>query len=328
MRADYVAVTNYGPSALKGGLLHAIRKSFEFELETNEHLKDYVRGATATANFYASPGRIKIEHREQIENAVQEVFHAPSTQEDTHPSPAERWKLADRLGVEDPETTGGLVCDLFPNRAQLLKELNAEIQDALKLEAAQIRDASKFAVQQLSAYLRDNKDPMGYLQRAVMYLDLGEYEKALADLAKVPQDTPAGREAAMGRAVVLDAMQDYKGVIDVLTSFLKGNSQARTAENFLWIGQCYSHVGQHTDAVAAFSHALAQDENSLWALVGRGRASAALGRTGPALADYNKALEIFPQCPEAAREFELLTNNIGAELTLERDDQPQHELSS
>ena len=309
--ADKVAASNYGPAALKEGLLHAIRKGFEFDINTNERLRNYVLSSSDARSFVSDSG-IKIEMLEQVEAAIHQAFFAPSTLEDTHPSPAERCRLVENVEFDEVAVGDADGRSLYESLEPLLEELDAEIQELLQSEGARIREFSKAEIQQLSDYLRHSKDPAAYLRRAANYLEIGEYDRALADLGEIPQDSELTPEVILGRATILEATKDYGRVIKTLNVLLSKFAEARTAENYLWLGQSYAQVGKHRDASKAYSYVLDQFGDSLWALIGRGRSNLALGESSQSLVDFRKALELFPNCFEARNEIGRLTDNSNA----------------
>jgi len=314
IRADDIAVKNYGARSFQRGLTHAIRSSLEFELEANEMLRSMIRGDSRVPNFYSPTARVKVQHRAQIEALVEEVINAPTTEEDTHPSPSERCQLALRHGAKDYPADGMSIAAMIPHRAELMAELNTEMAQSLRTESIEVRRAARDAVHHLRKYLHQNADPMGYLERAAIYHQLGEFDKALDDLKKVPANSPPGLEAAIGRATIFESQGEYQKQIDAIEGMLKTYPQAENTEFDLWLGKAYAELMKPDQAAICFDRACEQDPKSVWALVGRARAFAAQGMVGDAIEDYESALEVCSHCPEARRELSQLINQTKGAL--------------
>jgi tetratricopeptide (TPR) repeat protein len=129
--ADRVAVYQYGAAAFREGLTHVVRREIEFM-----HLADGEINASYTAkralqNLY----ELKVENdtvKGQLDVQFNETINRPTTEDDTHPSPADRFKLADRMALRDTPRVTGQVWDLFKDREALTGEMNALIEQNIK----------------------------------------------------------------------------------------------------------------------------------------------------------------------------------------------------
>jgi tetratricopeptide (TPR) repeat protein/Zn-dependent protease with chaperone function len=129
--ADRVAVYQYGAAAFQEGLTHVVRREIEFM-----HLADGEINASYTAkralqNLY----ELKVENdtvKGQLDVQFNEAINRPTTEDDTHPSPADRFKLAKRIRSRGVAPVTGQVWDLFRDRAALTNEMNAVIEDNIR----------------------------------------------------------------------------------------------------------------------------------------------------------------------------------------------------
>jgi hypothetical protein len=65
------------------------------------------------------------------------VLNGPTTEDDTHPSPTERFRLAIRIALKSELPAAGQVWDLFADREGLTAEMSAVIDAQVKGAAAQ-----------------------------------------------------------------------------------------------------------------------------------------------------------------------------------------------
>ncbi|HEV2765856.1 MAG TPA: tetratricopeptide repeat protein, partial [Pyrinomonadaceae bacterium] len=97
MLADRVAVYNYGARAFKEGLSHVVYRSVEFETLVEREIRDAVGSRRALQNLYELPAAKGGEAERDVEAAYKEVLHRKTSEDDTHPSPFERFRLASRV---------------------------------------------------------------------------------------------------------------------------------------------------------------------------------------------------------------------------------------
>ena len=299
--ADRVAVLAYGPSAMREGLEHVIRRSLMFDQSANKALTQCLRGQpVAISSFTAnSPG--DIDDWQEVEDAFSEIFHRPSTMDDTHPSPAERCQLADQLDAEDPPKDDAVAWDLFANKHETLAAVRKDFDNALAEEARFLRMATEAQLQWVSQYVREMRTPEGYLQRAQMYMDLGKFDKAIADLDKV-SGPPLGTQALIGKALIHRAREDWASEAIAIGQLLDGNHSDLPAFDLNYrLGRCHLNLKDAASAIDNFSAALNDKSDSVNALVSRGQAHLLAGNFELADDDFNAALEQSPHCEEALR---------------------------
>lgn len=122
--ADRVAVRNYGAEAFEEGLRHAIRRDIEFDHVASKEIREAMQTNRELANLYHLPGVNGTEEERQIEESLKEAICRQTSEDDTHPSPIERFRLAARIRCEKSLPEDGMVWDLFLNREALTAEMS------------------------------------------------------------------------------------------------------------------------------------------------------------------------------------------------------------
>lgn len=65
-----------------------------------------------------------------IQDVVQKALNCTTTDGDTHPAPADRFRLAEKVQCKTPLPVHGTVWDLFHEREALTREMNGIIEEA------------------------------------------------------------------------------------------------------------------------------------------------------------------------------------------------------
>jgi len=115
--ADRVAAQSYGALALEGGLRHVIRRGIEFDASANHEIKDAIDSRRPLQNLYeVSPGE-----GHTVEEDFQRAITRKTTEDDTHPSPQDRFRLVARFNSPRCEPRGGNVWDLFKDQDSITR---------------------------------------------------------------------------------------------------------------------------------------------------------------------------------------------------------------
>ncbi len=126
--ADRVAARQYGADHFEGGLRHAIRRTIEFEDIAYWEIDGAAKERRNLANLYdmaANPNNA-------IEEKFNEAINRPTTQDDTHPSPVERFRLTKKIISREVSPAAGTVWEWFTDREALTKEMSALIDSYLR----------------------------------------------------------------------------------------------------------------------------------------------------------------------------------------------------
>ncbi|MCI0586176.1 MAG: M48 family metalloprotease, partial [Planctomycetes bacterium] len=124
--ADRVAVAAYGAVAFREGLTHVIRRDVEFSFLATKAIERAVDLRTPLANLYELPPPSEPEER-VVASKVEALLDRPTSDDDTHPSPGARFRLADRLRGGDVVPDPGTITDLLPDRAMLAEKFTRTV---------------------------------------------------------------------------------------------------------------------------------------------------------------------------------------------------------
>ncbi|HYP52709.1 MAG TPA: tetratricopeptide repeat protein [Pyrinomonadaceae bacterium] len=140
MLADRVAVYNYGAHAFKEGLSHVVYRGVEFGHLVGQEIEEASRGRRSLQNIYELPRAKGGAHERTVEAAFNEALHRKTSEDDTHPSPVERFRLASRVKTKGEPEAGGDVWELFADREGLTREMSrlveANVAEAQSAEVA------------------------------------------------------------------------------------------------------------------------------------------------------------------------------------------------
>ena len=126
--ADRVAARRYSPQAFEEGLTHIIRREIEFEDIAYWEITNANKARRAVQNLY----ELKAMEEQKIEEKIKGAINRPTSEDDTHPSPAERFRLARRVTSNNELAPAGMVWDLFANRAAVTDEMSSLINKHAK----------------------------------------------------------------------------------------------------------------------------------------------------------------------------------------------------
>ncbi len=126
--ADQVAAIKYSPQAFEEGLTHIIRRQVEFEDIAYIEITDASKSRRAVQNLY----ELKVSEEQRIEEKIKEAINRPTSEDDTHPSPVERFRYVRRITCANEVAPAGMVWDLFTDRAILTDEMSALINNQVK----------------------------------------------------------------------------------------------------------------------------------------------------------------------------------------------------
>ncbi|HEX8338029.1 MAG TPA: M48 family metalloprotease [Pyrinomonadaceae bacterium] len=122
--ADRVAVYNYGARAFEEGLTHVIYRDAEFNHLAGREINAAVQSRRALQNIYELPGAKGSEAERDVEAAFRESLERETSEDDTHPAPSERFRLAQRVRSKGETVADGTVWELFADREALTREMS------------------------------------------------------------------------------------------------------------------------------------------------------------------------------------------------------------
>lgn len=121
--ADKVAAETFGASSFINGLTHVIKREIEFNKYANIEIEEAVNLKRPLNNLY----EIKGIHDEEIEDELNNALTSKTTEDDTHPSPADRFRYIEGIKSTNATNDDSLITDLFQNWKALTDEMTNTI---------------------------------------------------------------------------------------------------------------------------------------------------------------------------------------------------------
>jgi tetratricopeptide (TPR) repeat protein len=122
--ADRVAALQYGPLAFEEGLTHVVAKSVEFHHLAAKEIEDCVAVRRSLQNLY----ELRCEENSNLQQQIEESMTRVTSEDDTHPSPTDRFRLTRKITGANELPATGMVWDWFKNREALTNEMTSLIQ--------------------------------------------------------------------------------------------------------------------------------------------------------------------------------------------------------
>ena len=120
--ADRAAARLYGSQSFEKGLRHVVRRQIEFHHFAGKEIQEAVGSGRALQNLYA----LEIQSEKMLEEQIDHAINRPTSEDDTHPSPAERFRLASRVICQNAPTSSGSMWDLFTDREAITREMSPD----------------------------------------------------------------------------------------------------------------------------------------------------------------------------------------------------------
>lgn len=130
--ADRRAAYHFGAQAFEGGLSHVVRRKIEFEYLVKREIEEAVDSKRALSNLYELAYMDGEQEHKSIEEDFQKAINRKTADADTHPSPAERFRLARQVIAKESAEATGLVWDLFADREKLKSEMSSLVEVMVK----------------------------------------------------------------------------------------------------------------------------------------------------------------------------------------------------
>jgi tetratricopeptide (TPR) repeat protein len=126
--ADRVAALQYGPLAFEEGLTHVVGKSVEFHHLAVKEIEDSVAVQRALQNLY----ELRLEENSDLQQQIEKSLNRETSEDDTHPSPNDRFRLTRKITGANESPANGMVWDWFKNREALTNEMTSLIQSEVR----------------------------------------------------------------------------------------------------------------------------------------------------------------------------------------------------
>lgn len=120
--ADRVAALTYGAVAFESGLRHVIRCEVEFSYLANQEIENALSTRRSLNNLYElkSTG----EKDQELETTINKLITEKTSEDDTHPSPIDRFRYVKRVSSKAVSTTNAMVWDLFADQQAITREMS------------------------------------------------------------------------------------------------------------------------------------------------------------------------------------------------------------
>lgn len=132
MLADRAAAGLYGAQAFEEGLRHVVRREIEFRYIAGEELKESRGAGRPLRNIYT----LHVHGEDTVERAIDKALTRETTEDDTHPSPTDRFKLASRVPCQETQPPRGAMWELFLDPEALTREMSSDMEHQVRGEAA------------------------------------------------------------------------------------------------------------------------------------------------------------------------------------------------
>jgi Zn-dependent protease with chaperone function len=130
--ADRAAARLYGPRTFEEGLEHVVRRQIEFNQLTRREFNEALRSGAGLHNIY----RFEDQPEKALEEAIYKAIFRKTSEDDTHPSPMDRFRLVRRIVYPDGSTSSIPMWDLFANREALINEMSLEMEYKVRANKA------------------------------------------------------------------------------------------------------------------------------------------------------------------------------------------------
>jgi hypothetical protein len=122
--ADRVAASMYGSKAFEQGLTHVVRKAVEFRYLATKEINESANARRALQNLY----ELQPSDNPDLEEEIKKSLERKTSEDDTHPSPSDRFRFTSRILAAGEQPVSGKVWDLFKDKETLTSEMTKTIQ--------------------------------------------------------------------------------------------------------------------------------------------------------------------------------------------------------
>jgi Zn-dependent protease with chaperone function/tetratricopeptide (TPR) repeat protein len=126
--ADRAAARLYGAQPFEEGLRHVVRRQIEFHHFARKEIKEAVESGRALQNLYA----LEVQPEKMLEEQIDHAINRQTSEDDTHPSPVERFRLVSRVICQRAPDPSGPMWELFADREAIAKEMSSQVERIAK----------------------------------------------------------------------------------------------------------------------------------------------------------------------------------------------------
>ncbi len=125
--ADRVAAQTYGSETFKSGLTYVIKRNVEFVKLAQYEIEDARKTKRPFNNLYELTGTNK-----SVDEELSKLLNRKTDNNDTHPSPVDRFRYVDGIKASKPLKGSGFVRELFVDWNAITLEMTKDIEDSWK----------------------------------------------------------------------------------------------------------------------------------------------------------------------------------------------------
>ncbi|MEZ6126295.1 MAG: tetratricopeptide repeat protein [Planctomycetaceae bacterium] len=298
--ADRVAVRQFGATAFSDGLRHVIRRTVEFDVHMDAILRDRIHGAAAATGFYQPDHDFDIDDYDGIDAAVKAILADTGQAQNTHPAPADRLAMAERIDATVTSLSDEFVPELFTDPDQVKQEMSAILESYVQEEADRTRQILELLIEQVDAAARWDRSPQALFERASLNARLGNFEHVRTDLQQLLPTAPDHPEVHLGLVVASEELGDFAAAVDSMKVVMKADRAASSDFGFVYrLGRLQVAAGQAEEALITLQKARSINDATAGVCLAMGRALLQLGKRDEATTEFRRAVQLAPDCPDA-----------------------------
>jgi Zn-dependent protease with chaperone function len=126
--ADRAAARLYGAQPFEDGLRHVVRRQIEFKQLAGSEIRAARAANRGLRNIYV----LEAPSDKTLEESIDQAINRQTSEDDTHPSPVDRFRLVNRINCSNHCGPSGPMWDLFADREALTAEMSREIESRVK----------------------------------------------------------------------------------------------------------------------------------------------------------------------------------------------------
>jgi Zn-dependent protease with chaperone function len=127
--ADRASARLYGAQPFEQGLRHVVRREMEFNYFAGKEIKEALESGRALQNLY----KLEMSPEKTLEEAIDQAINRQTSEDDTHPSPADRFRLTSRVICQSQASPSSRpMWDLFADRDAISNEMSVQIEQKIK----------------------------------------------------------------------------------------------------------------------------------------------------------------------------------------------------
>ena len=121
--ADKVAAETFGAKSFENGLTHVIKREIEFVKSANIEIEEAIKLKRSLNNLY----ELTMLNDSQIEEELSKALNSKTSEDDTHPSPSDRFRYIKDIVSSNNSNEDSLITDLFKNWKGITDEMTVLI---------------------------------------------------------------------------------------------------------------------------------------------------------------------------------------------------------